>query len=49
MDAYGVAKASGVTPMQAGRTLYKLHSEGLATTDDPLQSANELATRFYLT
>lgn len=48
LDAYQVAKASGVTPMQAGRTLAKLALKGLVKTDDPLGTENDLSARYRL-
>lgn len=48
LDAYQVAKASGVTPMQAGRTLAKLALKGFVTTADPLGTENDLSARYRL-
>lgn len=48
LDAYQVAKASGVTPMQAGRTLAKLALKGLVKTEDPLGTENDLSARYRL-
>lgn len=48
LDSYQVAKASGVTPMQAGRTLAKLALKGLVKTDDPLGTENDLSARYRL-
>lgn len=48
LNAYQVAKATGVTPMQAGRTLLKLAAQGLAQSDDERATANDLAAAFSL-
>ena len=50
LDAYQVAKASGLSPMQVSHTLSKLSEQGLATPqDDPgSASANALAVRYRL-
>lgn len=48
LDAYQVAQASGVTPMQAGRTLAKLALKGLVETEDPLGTENDLSARYKL-
>lgn len=48
LDAYQVAKVAGVTPIQAGRTLAKLAHTGVARTDDPLGTANDLSARYRL-
>ncbi|KVP75556.1 hypothetical protein [Burkholderia ubonensis] len=47
IDAYQVAKVTGLTPMQAGRTLVKLAAEQLIVTSDPLDAADGgLAAQF---
>jgi predicted ArsR family transcriptional regulator len=47
MDAYQVAKATGVSPIQAARTLTKLTAKGLVRTDDAV-GAEDLSARFSL-
>ncbi|KDP84502.1 helix-turn-helix domain-containing protein [Cupriavidus basilensis] len=48
MDAYQVAKATGVSPIQAVRTLTKLTTKGLVRTDGPLGDENDLSAQFSL-
>lgn len=48
LDAYQVAKVTGVTPMQAGRTMAKLALKGVVRTDDPLGTENDLGARYRL-
>jgi hypothetical protein len=49
LDAYQVAKHTGLTPIQAGRTLLKLASEQMVMSDDDLaDSANTLSAQFRL-
>jgi predicted ArsR family transcriptional regulator len=44
LDAYQVAKATGLTPMQASRTLRKLEAEKAVTAIDGVN--DELAARY---
>ncbi len=48
MDAYQVAKAAGVSPIQAARTLTKLSAKGIVQPQDPLSDEADLSARFTL-
>lgn len=48
LDSYKVSKAVGSSAMQAARTLFALKDEGLVSTKDPLDTANDLAAQFSL-
>lgn len=48
LDSYELAKLSGATPTQVGRTLAKLAAKGIAVTDDPLATENDLSARYRL-
>ncbi|MDF3837908.1 MarR family transcriptional regulator [Cupriavidus basilensis] len=48
MDSYQVAKATGVSPIQAARTLTKLTAKGLVLAQDPLGAETDLSARFSL-
>ncbi|WP_420992200.1 hypothetical protein ACKI2N_031010 [Cupriavidus sp. 30B13] len=48
MDAYQVAKAAGVSPIQAARTLTKLSAKGIVQPEDPLSEEADLSARFTL-
>lgn len=46
LDAYQLAKASGAAPMEVGRALHVLHTQGRVTPVDELGTANDLACRW---
>lgn len=48
MDAYQVAKATGVSPIQAARTLTKLAAKGVVQTDAQLGAEADLSAQFRL-
>lgn len=48
MDAYAVARKTGLSPMAAGRTMLKLAEEGELVAEGVLGSANDLACEMRL-
>ena len=46
IDAYRLAKATGLTVMHCGRLLDQFARDGLAESDDPAGTANDLARVF---
>lgn len=48
LDAYQVARATGLSAMDAGRLLFSLAQERLAKTVDDTGTVNDLACRYQL-
>jgi ribosomal protein S25 len=48
LDSYQLARATGLTPMIAGRVLVRLAKQGVVRPIDELDTANDLAARYEL-